>query len=196
MSDPAVSESVVIGVSFDLPDDVGEQVRAARHRADDPLAGVVRPHVTLLPPTSVPVRALPRVTDHLSRVFSRTAPFPVTLRGTASFRPVSPVVFLVVAEGARRCSTVAAEVRSGPVAVSLAFPYHPHVTLAQNVTDAALDAVAEEFAQVERRFMVACARMDVQREDGTWAAHSAYEFTGGDGGSRGRGLPRRGSRRR
>lgn len=188
--------AVIIGVSLDIPPDLSEQVTRVRRASGDPLADVVRPHITLLPPTPVPSSGVGAIGEHLASVFASEAPFEVTLRGTSTFRPVSPVVFLAVRRGARRCAQLASAVRSGPLAVDLAFPYVPHVTVAQGVSDEALDIAATALAGTERTFPVTSARWDIQRADGTWTPQSAFEFSASAGGSRGRVPPREGSRRR
>lgn len=195
VAQPGAQGTVTIGVSFDIPADLAERVSAARHEVGDPFASLVRPHITLLPPTPVREKLLIGVLDHLYRVFSRTAAFDVVLRGTDTFRPVSPVVFLPLVEGGRRCSRLAAEVRSGPLDVELAFPYHPHVTVAQNVDDEALDAAAAKLADVNKRFTARGARVDLQQSDGSWSPHSAFEFSASAKAPR-RGFLRRPPRRR
>ena len=42
------------------------------------------------------------------------------LRGTGTFRPVSPVVFVNVAEGISRCELLADAVRRGPLEIDAA----------------------------------------------------------------------------
>ena len=76
------------------------------------------------------------------------------LRGTGTFRPVSPVVFVMVAEGISSCEVLAGAVRRGPLAVDLNFPYHPHVTIAHHLDDAALDRAFEDLAPFECVFDV------------------------------------------
>jgi hypothetical protein len=46
------------------------------------------------------------------------APFEVHLRGSATFRPVSPVVFVPLVRGISECERVEAQVRSGPLRAS------------------------------------------------------------------------------
>ncbi len=65
------------------------------------------------------------------------------LRGTGTFRPVSPVVFVTVAEGISGCEQLASSVRRGPLAADLQFPYHPHVTVAHHLDDDTLDRAFE-----------------------------------------------------
>lgn len=87
--------------------------------------------------------------EHLTRAALRHEPFTVHLRGTGTFRPVSPVVFVAVAQGISACEVLAAELRAGPLAQELSFPYHPHVTIAHHLEDAALDRAYAELADFE-----------------------------------------------
>ena len=68
------------------------------------------------------------------------------LRGTGTFRPVSPVVFVTVAEGISQCEALADAVRRGPLETDLLFPYHPHVTVAHHLDDDVMDQAFDELA--------------------------------------------------
>nr|WP_278258945.1 hypothetical protein [Nocardioides convexus] len=46
--------------------------------------------------------------------------------------------------GSRSASRLAGEVRRGPLAVDLDYPYHPHVTVAHHLDDPTLDRAFEE----------------------------------------------------
>ncbi|MGF7237347.1 MAG: 2'-5' RNA ligase family protein [Frankia sp.] len=135
-----------IGVAIGLPEPLGAHLRSWRDRFGDPAARLIVPHVTLLGPTIVDEATLATVVRHLARAAATIAPFTLRLTGTDTFLPITPVVYLAVVAGATQCESLAAAVRAGPLAVPLRFPYHPHVTLAQNVPRAALDAARERFA--------------------------------------------------
>ena len=47
---------------------------------------------------------------------------------------------------------MAGAVRRGPLAVELAYPYHPHVTIAHHLDDAALDRAFHDLADFECAF--------------------------------------------
>ena len=64
---------------------------------------------------------LGQVEAHLAAVAASVAPFEVVLRGTASFRPVSPVVYVPLVEGGEQCGRLEQLVRSGPLAREVAF---------------------------------------------------------------------------
>ena len=146
----------VIGVAIALPSHYAAQVRAVREAAGDPLAEVVPPHITLLPPTAVDVDSLDEVMRHLRNVAAGTRPFDVRIDEVGTFRPVSPVVYLGLRSGAEECDSLQARVRDrhGPLARSLSFPFHPHVTLAHEVADEGLDVAARQGAGLVMGFTV------------------------------------------
>ncbi|RJF41592.1 2'-5' RNA ligase family protein [Actinomyces sp. 2119] len=168
----------VIGVVLALPDAGAERVRTVRAMAGDPLAQVVPPHITLLPPTAVDTDALAAVADHLRWVASRTAPFDVRLREVGTFRPVSPVVYLSLRSGAAQCDLLQARVRdeAGPLARPLSFPFHPHVTLAQGLDDASLDLAATAGAELEISFEAASLDLCRLSPQGLWEEIRSFSF--------------------
>lgn len=103
------------GVAFGIPEPWTSELQSWRERLGDPNAGGIPPHVTLLPPTALPEEALPDVEEHLRQVAAAERPFSMHLHGTATFRPVSPVVFVPLAEESRTvsgCSPRCAPARS------------------------------------------------------------------------------------
>ena len=135
-----------VGVATGVPEPWGSQLDRSRARAGDPLAAMIPAHVTLLGPTEVDASALPAIEKHLAGVAADHLAFPIRLCGTGTFRPVTEVVFVVVAVGVGELERLACAVRSGPLARELEFPYHPHVTVAHDVPTAALDSVSDELA--------------------------------------------------
>ncbi len=165
---------VVLGVALTVPQPWAGELQRARAAAGDPEAWAIPPHVTLLAPASVPAGDLPAVEAHLAAVAARQGAFRVHLRGTATFRPVSPVVFVQVVEGIAGCERLAADVRSGPLDLPARFPYHPHVTVAHAVDDERLDAVFEAMAGFEAVFDAAAFEAYLQDPAGIWRAHRRF----------------------
>ena len=179
----------VIGVAIALPSHYAAQVRAVREAAGDPLAEVVPPHITLLPPTAVDVDSLDEVMRHLRNVAAGTQPFDVRLDEVGTFRPVSPVVYLSLRSGAKECDSLQARVRDrrGPLARSLSFPFHPHVTLAHEVADEGLDVAARQGAGLVMDFTVTKLHLyrhltrsgcDEYPGSGGWEVVAAFAFGG------------------
>lgn len=157
-----------IGVSVAVPDPWGAELQDYRVRLGDPTAAAIPTHITLLPPIDVDEVLLPSIGDHLEAVAGVTPPFAVHLRGTGSFRPVSPVVFVNVVEGISSSEMLASAVRKGPLAIDAQFPYHPHVTVAHHLPDALLDRAFEELGSFDCRFTVGQISLYEHHDDQGW----------------------------
>ncbi|GAB3593785.1 2'-5' RNA ligase family protein [Angustibacter peucedani] len=168
-----------IGVAISIPAPYGEQLRALRASFGDPLAASIPTHVTLLPPTEVDPRGTDLVHEHLAKVAAAVDPFDIHLRGTATFRPVSPVVFVPLVRGIGECELLEQAVRSGPLARELQFYYHPHVTVAHHLADDALDRASRELADFECRFRVEGFHLYEHGADGVWRPEGWYPFSVG-----------------
>ncbi len=138
-----------IGVALTIPEPWGAELQDYRASIGDATATQIPTHVTLVPPMAVEDDALGVVEAHLAGAATEVEPFRMRLRGTGTFRPVSPVVFVTVAEGISQCEALADAVRRGPLETDLLFPYHPHVTVAHHLGDDVLDQAFEELAAFE-----------------------------------------------
>ncbi len=165
---------VRIGVALEVPAPYGPALQAARAGFGDPLAGAIPPHVTLLGPTVVDADAVAAVDDHLADVGRAHRPFTVHLRGTGTFRPVSDVVFVQVVQGISECERLERTVRSGPLDQPLRFNYHPHVTVAHDVPDDALDRAFAELAGFEARYRVEALQVYEHGDDGVWRPRRSF----------------------
>lgn len=141
-----------IGVAVALPEPWASQLQDYRASVGDPSAAQIPTHITLIPPVEVGAGRLGEVEAHLANAAARVDAFRIHLRGTGTFRPVSPVVFVALVEGISQCEQLADAVRCGPLSVELTFPYHPHVTVAHHVEDALLDRAFTELAGFECEF--------------------------------------------
>ena len=165
-----------IGVALSIPDPYAAVLDAARERFG-PEAADMPAHVTILAPIDVDADALPAVDRHLARVASETAPCWLALQGAGTFRPVSPVVFVGVEEGAADCELLEKRVRSGDMAVETRFPYHPHVTIAHDVPNGVLDKALTELDRFEASFDVTSMGL-YENVQGQWVLLREFPFTG------------------
>lgn len=163
-----------IGVSIAIPEPHGQLLQSKRASFGDPMADAIPTHVTLLPPTELHDGSMEDVLDHLERVSSAAKPFAMVLRGTGTFRPVSPVVFVQVSGGIAECERLEQAIRTGPLARGLNFYYHPHVTVAHHLPDASLDRAITELADFEAHFEVRSFHLYEHGEDLVW--RPAREF--------------------
>jgi 2'-5' RNA ligase len=167
-----------IGVAISIPEPFATELQTHRASFGDPQAQAIPTHVTLVPPTKVD-QSLDDVVEHLSAVARRHVAFRLRLRGTATFRPVSPVVFVNVTEGISACEMLAHDVRRGPLAQELAYPYHPHVTVAHHLSEAALDDAYEALADYDCAFTVASYNLFVHGDDGFWRPIADFSLAAG-----------------
>lgn len=168
------SESLTIGVAITVPDPWGEQLQEHRAAFGDALAWTIPTHITLLPPTQIPEARLLRVDEHLRGVAATTQAFDVVLDGTDTFRPVSQTSFVVVQQGAAESALLAERVRSGPLRRSLPFPYHPHVTIAVDLSDEQHDLAEKELAGFGLSFTVSAIERYELAEHGVWESAAAF----------------------
>ncbi|OIK02988.1 phosphoesterase [Streptomyces sp. MUSC 14] len=172
--------TVTIGVSIAVPEPHGSLLQKRRAGFGDAAAHSIPTHVTLLPPTEVDAADLPAVEAHLTEVAAAGRPFPMKLSGTDTFRPLSPVVYVRVVQGAEECARLQQRVRdaSGPVPRELQFPYHPHVTVAHGICDAALDRAFAELSGFAADWPCTGFALHEQGLDGVWRKLREYTFGG------------------
>ena len=157
-----------IGVAVAIPEPWGTELQDYRTSVGDTTATMIPTHITLVPPTEVEDVDLPEIEKHLLEAAADIDSFSVHLRGTGTFRPVSPVVFVMLAEGISACEQLARALRQGPLDVDLQYPYHPHVTVAHDLADDVLDRAFVELAGFECEFEVSGFHLYVHDDTEGW----------------------------
>jgi 2'-5' RNA ligase len=174
-----MSHRSMIGVAIPIPEPYAAELAEWRDVLGDPQARLVPPHVTLLPPTPVDSDRLAAVEQHLVEVAAGERPFQLHLRGAATFRPVSPVVFVPLALGISDCERLEELIRSGLLYRPLRFPYHPHVTVAHDLPESVLDKAFDLLVEYEATFEVDGFNLYEHGSDGVWRTRRRFEFSGG-----------------
>ena len=181
-----VSEGMSVGVIQGFPPAIAEELQRWRASFGDPMAGVVPAHITLV--TTTPTRDWEATRAHVREVARNQAPFMVTISGTGTFRPVSPVVYINVEEGFDACVDLHAKLQTGPLQRELPFSYHPHVTIAHDVAPESLDEAETVLESYKATFPVVSMGLYVHDADGIWQLREELDFgteTDDDGGTRG-----------
>lgn len=168
-----------IGVAIAVPEPWGPQLQDYRASLGDDSAHGIPTHITLMPPFEVEEGQLPALEKHLAKAAASLPPFRIHLRGTGTFRPVSPVVFVTVVRGISSCEQLAFAIRSGPLAADLMFPYHPHVTVAHDVDEKLLDQAFEELSDFECQFDADHFWLYVHDEEVGWQPTQEFALTAG-----------------
>ncbi|MCX2184452.1 2'-5' RNA ligase family protein [Streptomyces sp. SKN60] len=173
--------TVTLGVSIAVPEPHGSLLQERRAGFGDPAAHGIPTHVTLLPPTEVAAERLPEIEAHLASIAALSRPFAMRLEGTGTFRPLSPVVFVKLVEGATGCDLLQQRVRdeAGPVPRELQFPYHPHVTVAHGIAEEAMDRAFEELSGYAAEWTCRSFALYEQGADEVWRKLYDYEFGSG-----------------
>lgn len=166
-----------IGVAVAIPEPWATELQDYRSDVGDTTATKIPTHITLVPPTEIG-EDLTAVEQHLAEAAATVPAFKVHLRGTGTFRPVSPVVFVSLAEGISQCEQLAAAVRRGPLAVDLSYPYHPHVTVAHHLPDDLLDRAFDELATFDCAFAVTDFHLYVHDAELGWRASRDFALGG------------------
>lgn len=162
-----------IGVAIAIPEPWASQLQDYREAIGDPTAEGVPTHITLIPPLEVE-DGVAEIEAHLAQVADQHTGFRVHLRGTGTFRPVSPVVFIGLAEGISQCEQLADDVRGGPLDLDLDFPYHPHVTIAHHLGDEELDRAFDDLAGFECSFDVLDFHLYVHEGERGWQSNRTF----------------------
>ncbi|SEE47733.1 2'-5' RNA ligase [Streptomyces sp. 2112.3] len=170
--------TVTLGVSIAVPEPYGSFLQRKRADFGDLAAPGIPTHITLLPPTEVSADALPGIERHLAEVAAGCRPFPLRLEGTGTFRPLSPVVYVKVTEGVTDCTALQARIRaaSGPCARELQFPYHPHVTVAHGIDEAAMDRAQAGLRDFCATWTIGGFALYEQGPDAVWRLEREYPF--------------------
>ncbi len=119
----------------------------------EPLAGFVdhlraelvpgcnlRAHVTHLVPR--PLQDPDQANEHVRRTLRQTRPFEIQL-GEVEIFTISSVVYVAVTRGFDQMLSAHEVLNSGPAAYDEPYPYHPHLTLAQQISPAQVPGVFE-----------------------------------------------------
>jgi 2'-5' RNA ligase len=167
-----------IGVSVAVPDPWGAELQEYRVGLGDADAAGIPSHITLLPPLQVDDVLMPGIHEHLAQAAARVRPFEVHLRGTGTFRPVSPVVFVNVVRGISRCEQLALVVRTGPLSIDPTFPYHPHVTIAHHLDEELLDQAFDDLERFECRFTADHFSLYVHHAGTGWTPVQDFKLAG------------------
>ncbi|WP_151083210.1 2'-5' RNA ligase family protein [Nocardioides cynanchi] len=170
-----------IGVSLAVPEPWGSRLQDFRVANGDEQGAAIPTHITLVPPIEVDSQTLGPIEQHLGEVARLRASYDVHLRGSGTFRPVSPVVFINLVQGISQTEQLAHACRSGPLALTLDFPYHPHVTVAHHLDDDRLDRAFDEMADFECAFPVSDFHLYVHDGDSGWTATHDFVLTGPPG---------------
>ncbi len=160
---------IILGIYISLPSCYGEYIRNYRIEHGDGCAALCPSHITLLPPTVFHRLDLPKIMEHLEDITSTYKPFWIKLDGVASFKPVSNVSYIKVVSGADECKELHDKVLNSEFIDSSSerFSFHPHVTIAHDVSDSSFSVLENEFSDFNSAFICSKICVDLLDTDGS-----------------------------
>jgi len=170
----APTEEISVGVILGFPAEIAEELQRWRASFGDPLAEVVPAHITLV--TTTPTHDWDATLRHVREVARCQSPFMVTIAGTGTFRPVSPVVFIKVEDGFEECVDLHRKLQQGPLHRDLPFAYHPHVTIAHDVAPENLDEAETVLKTYKATFPVVSMGLYEHDAEGIWQLREELDF--------------------
>ncbi|MFE4196359.1 2'-5' RNA ligase family protein [Paenarthrobacter sp. NPDC056912] len=176
-TDCGAGDAMCVGVILGFPPEIARELQEWRASFGDPMADVIPAHITLI--TTTPTLDWTATRDHVREVARTQEPFTITISGTGSFRPISPVVFVNVEEGFEECVQLHGKLQSGPLERLLPFPYHPHVTVAHDVATENLDEAETVLRDYRATFPVVSMGLYEHDTNGIWQLREELDF-GGD----------------
>lgn len=175
------ADGTSVGVAIEVPSPYREWLRDLRERfATDADTEIIPPHITLVPPVTLPTYDLTDVEKQLRAAARSVAPFTVELAGSGSFRPTTQVVYAALARGAASCDRLQEASRRGPLELDLRFDYHPHVTVAHDVPPEDLDAAETELEHFRAQFEARSFVLYELGPDGVWHTIRTFDLVGRD----------------
>jgi 2'-5' RNA ligase len=133
-----------LGVALLLDPPVADQIEGLRRALGDPSVGRIPPHLTLVPPVNVRAADLPAALARLrAAAGGQPGGLPLTLGPVRSFLPANPVLYLDVGGELSRLRDLRDAVFAQPLERALSWPWVPHVTVADGIAEARVEAAVE-----------------------------------------------------
>lgn len=131
-----------LGVVLLVPPPARTEIDGLRRACGSTSIGRIPPHLTLVPPVNVREEDLPLALERLRGAAADARPFRVDLGPPETFHPASPVVYLAVGgDEVGRVAELRRLVFAPPLERPLTYAFHPHVTLAEEVEVARIEAM-------------------------------------------------------
>ncbi|WP_334122175.1 2'-5' RNA ligase family protein [Glutamicibacter sp.] len=146
----SIESRFTLGVVIPVPAPHRETLRTWRREFGGEATEPIAPHITLI--SGSYLNTWEKAAAQVRQVASNLQPFRISLGAARTFRPASEVVYLPLLAGAQECWELHRALLSDALRHESAFAYHPHLTIAQNVSAQQLDAAQAALTQVTIEF--------------------------------------------
>ncbi|HEV2811177.1 MAG TPA: GNAT family N-acetyltransferase, partial [Acidimicrobiales bacterium] len=135
-----------LGVALLVPRPVAGEIDVLRRACGDQAVRRIAPHLTLVPPVNVREDRVEDALRVLRSAAAATRPIMVTLGPPTTFLPTNPVLYLAVGGEVEAVAVLRDRVFVEPLARSLTWGFHPHVTVVDGAEPERLDAAVTALA--------------------------------------------------
>ncbi|UYQ78241.1 2'-5' RNA ligase family protein [Glutamicibacter sp. JL.03c] len=139
-----------LGVVIPVPQPHRDALRAWRQEFGGAATEPIAPHITLV--SGSYLNTWEQAAAQVRQVASGTKPFTIELGAARTFRPASDVVYLPLLSGADHCWALHRRLLGDALRHESSFAYHPHLTIAQDVPAAQLDAAQAALSTTDMVF--------------------------------------------
>ncbi len=154
-----------VAVALLPPAELARSVQTLRRALADPRLDVLPPHLTLVPPINLTDDAFAEGRALLRSVASSSEPFELEVGPASTFAPVTPTVHLELGGDTGPLHALRARLRSGPFERPDGRPFHPHVTLREELLEPPPALAAEVLAGRLGPWLVDRVQLLEQRRD-------------------------------
>ncbi len=121
-------------------------MQTLRSVLDDPRLDDLPPHLTLVPPVNVSAVAFDDGLTLLRSVAASTTPFALDVGPAGTFAPATPTLHLELGGELEPLFELRRRLRTGPFGRPDEWPFHPHITLREELQDPARSGTVEAMA--------------------------------------------------
>jgi len=165
-----------LGVIISMPPDLAEELGQWRETFAGSGAGAVPAHITLVSGRAKGSWA--EAAEHVRAIAREASPFIISLRGTGTFAPVSDVVFLKLDAGVEECVDLHSRLLDGPLEHLVEFGFHPHLTIAHDLDQPAMERAETALADFGAKLEVSSIGL-YDYSHGGWALREELPLGGG-----------------
>lgn len=152
-----------LGVALLVPRPIADEVDVLRRACGEEAVDHIAPHITLVPPVNVREDRMGDALAVLRAAAAATRPINVALGPPTTFLPVNPVLYLSVAGNVDAVQVLRDRVFVEPLARTLTWAFHPHVTVRDGGEPEHLNAAAQALSSY--RGEVTFGRVHLLREE-------------------------------
>lgn len=166
-----------LGVALLFNAEVTAEIDGLRRALGEPERTRIPPHLTLVPPVNVREEHVDDAIAVLRDAAARTRPLRLALGPPATFLPENPVLYLRIGgDDLGRLGALRDAVFRAPLERQLSWPFVPHVTIADGIEPATIDAAVGVLAAYEREAVVESVHLLEEGDGHRWAPIAEARF--------------------